>query len=276
MMPDLVFAIDGKEARLSDPVSLRDISGRQPGSYTSWIVQHPQLLGPRVRIVAADLRRESDAAEVRIDVLGLGDDGRLVVGAVLVDEEPDQVLPRALIQAAYASRLQPDTLAEMHARQLRRQGQHVTEDVALHHLVSHIGQALDPELLAKPRMVLFTEQLSSALGTTTVWLDEMGLDIVLQRLHAHQMGDQQLLLVSRVFPPEPVTEFETARPRHLRPVTRLNLAPEEPRQIDIDVDARREAGTEFDRPARPAPAEVESADPEVVYTNGFGHQHRGS
>lgn len=272
MTSDLVFAIDGIEARVSDPVSLSDAGPGVAGSYTEWIVQHPQLLGSRVRVVASDLRWESQTADARIDVLGIDGDGRLVVGVVVVDDEPEQVLLRALTQAAYASRLEPQTLAEMHARQLRRQGQHIAEDVALHRLVVHTGQALDPAKLAQTRMVLFTEHVSSALGTTVVWLDEMGLDIALQRLQAYQMGDQSLLIVSRAFPPEPMTEFEHSRPRHLRPVTRLNPDTAVGRE-PADVPPRRDPSVEFDLdlPPRAGARDVDPSDPDVVFTNGFGH-----
>lgn len=270
MTSDLVFAIDGLDAHLSDPVSLRDAGPGVAGSYTEWIVQHPQLLGPRVRVVASDLRWESQTGSARIDVLGLDGDGRLMVGVVVVDDEPDQVLLRALTQAAYASRLDPQTLSEMHTRQLRRQGQHIADDVALHRLVVHTGQALDPAKLAQTRMVLFTEHVTTALGATVVWLDEMGLDITLQRLQAYQMGDQSLLIVSRAFPAEPVTEFQTARPRHLRPVTRLNP--------NIRVGGRTGSGDhepdegEFDLPPDAAPREHDPANPDVVFTNGFSRR----
>ena len=270
MTSDLVFAIDGIEARVSDPVSLAEAGPSGASSYTDWIVQHPQLLGARVRIIASDLRWESQTADARIDVLGLDGDGRLVVGVVVVDDDPEQVLLRALTQAAYASRLEPQTLAEMHARQLRRQGQHIAEDVALHRLVVHTGHALDPAKLAQTRMVLFTEQVTPTLGTTAVWLDEMGLDIALQRLRAYQMGDQSLLIVTRAFPPEPMTEFEQTRTRHLRPVTRLN--PEVGITRDTSEPPRPDAGPGFDLPPRRGSArDIDPSDPDVVFTNGFGH-----
>jgi hypothetical protein len=269
MTSDLVFAIDGIEARLSDPVRLHDAGPGVTGSYTEWIVQHPQLLGARVRVVASDLRWEGHTAGARIDVLGLDSDGRLVVGVVVVDDDPDQVLLRALTQAAYASRLDPQTLAEMHARHLRRQGQHVADDVALHRMVVHTGHALDPDKLAQARMVLFTEHVSPSLGTTIVWLDEMGLDIALQRLQAYQVGDQALLIVSRAFPPEPVTEFGTARPRHLRPVTPLNPHVAVGRPEQGARTWRQSPDAEFEPPPDAAPRDVDLTDGDVVFTNGF-------
>ena len=269
MTSDLVFAIDGIEAHLSDPVRLHDVGPGVTGSYTEWIAQHPQLLGARVRVVASDLRWEGQTPAARIDVLGLDSDGRLVVGVVVVDDDPDQALLHALTQAAYASRLDPRTLAEMHARHLRRQGQHIADDVALHRMVVHTGHALDPGKLAQTRMVLFTEHVSPALGTTIVWLDQMGLDMAVQRLQAYQVGDQSLLIVSRAFPAEPVAEFGTARPRHLRPVTRLNPNVAIGRQEEDARTPHPSADVEFERRPDVTPHDVDLSDADVVFTNGF-------
>lgn len=270
MVHDLVFAIDGIDARLSEPVSLRDAGPPTSGSYTDWITQHPQLLGSKVRIVATDLRWQGEASadEVAIDVLGLGTDGRLVVGVVLVDDQPQQILVRALTQAAYASRLEPATLAEMHGRHLRARGQHTADDTALHRLESHAGGSLHPGLLARPRMVRFTEHLTPALGTTVVWLDEMGLDIALQRLRAYEVAGQAMLIVSRAFPPEPVTEFEVVRPRRLQVVDRVDDSGET--VLDRGAAAPHDEGAYGPLPH----GSVDPAETDVVYTNGFGHGRR--
>lgn len=267
MVHDLVFSLDGIDARLSEPVSLRDAGPPTSGSYTDWITQHPQLLGSKVRVVATDLRWQGEASgdEVAIDVLGLGPDGRPVVGVVAVDDEPGQLLTRALTQAAYASRLEPGTLAEMHGRHLRARGQHIADDTALHRLASHAGGDLRAPALARPRMVLFTEHLSPALGTTVVWLDEMGLDIALQRLRAYEVGGQSLLIVSRAFPPEPVTEFEVVRPRRLQVVDRVDD------EIVLDRGQADDAGRV---PAPRAATERAAEGTGIVHTNGFGHGHQ--
>jgi hypothetical protein len=265
MVHDLVFAIDGIDARLSKPVSLRDVGPLTADSYTEWITQHPQLLGSKVRIVATDLRWQSHRGgdEIAIDVLAIGADGRLIVGVVVVDGDPPQVLLRALTQAAYASRIAPRTLADMHARYLRAHGQPSDEETALQRLTAHTGATLQRDALARPRMVIFADQLSPALGTTVVWLDEMGLDITLQRLRAHETGGQALLIVSRVFPSEPATAFEVVRPRRLQAVTRPDDA--DPSLVvggPDDVDTA---------PQDPATDPHPAADPDIVFTNGFGH-----
>jgi hypothetical protein len=194
-----------------------------------------------------------------------------VVGVVVVDDDPDQVLLRALTQAAYASRLDPQTLAEMHARHLRRQGEHIAEDVALHRMVVHTGHVLDAARLGRTRMVLFTEHVSPALGTTVVWLDEMGLDIALQRLQAYQVGDQALLIVSRAFPPEPVTQFQAARPRHLRPVTGVTQSIAAGRPVPGDRSLRAPPDVDVELPPSTTSPDVDRSGSDVVFTNSFGH-----
>lgn len=275
MNQDLVFAIDGIDARLAPPVSLRDVGPPTADSYSEWITQHPELLGPAVRIVATDLRWQSGrgSEEVGIDVLGLGPDGRLVVGVVVVDGEPSQVLMRALTQAAYASRIAPRTLVDMHARYLRTTGRPSDEDTALDDLAADLDEPLQPDVLARPRIVVFAEQLSSSLGTTSVWLDEMGLDITLQRLRAYDAGGQVLVIVSQVFPQESATEMEVVRPRRLQAV-----APPEDHGTAHGPD--REAGDGFDDAGEGLLAtdsdvgnpNGETAD--VAMTNGFGHGHQ--
>lgn len=264
MVHDLVFAIDGIDARLSRPVSLAEVGPPTSDSYTEWITQHPQLLGSKVRIVATDLRWQSDRGddEIAIDVLAIGADGRLVVGVVVVEGEPPQVLLRALTQAAYASRLTPLTLADMHARYLRAKGQAGDEDTALQRLTAHTGAGLRGDALARPRMVIFAERLSPALGTTVVWLDEMGLDITLQRLRAHESGGQALLIVSRVFPSEPATEFEVVRPRRLQALARPD---------DTDPQLIVDPPGDAPAPQDPVPPSQQPADSDIVFTNGFGH-----
>lgn len=265
MNPDVVFAIDGSDARPSEPVTLRD-AGLHEGAHTEWIVAYPELLGQRVRIVATDLRwdDEQSSTDPGIDVLGLDGNGRLVIGIVLVDGAPEQALLRAITQAANASRLDGDALAGLHAAHLRQLGQHVADDVALHRLVVHTGRTLDPGRLGRPRMVLFTEAMSSALGTTTAWLDEMGIDIALQWMQAYRVGDQQFVIVSRVFPPERLAGVDVVRPRHLRAVPRYADAASGPDVISVDDVA-------YELPSRRASRDLEPGDSDVVYTNGFGH-----
>ncbi len=303
---DLVFAISGADAQLSEPVSLREAGPPTSDSYTEWITQHPQLLGANVRVVAADVRWNDGSAveDVVLDVLGLDDDGRLVVGVVLVGDEPQQVLVRALTQAAYASRLDPEALAEMHASHLRARGEHHSEDAALRRLASHAGGHLGEDMLARPRMVLFCEHVSAALGTTITWLDEMDLDIVLQRLRAYELDRQTLLIVSRLFPSEPVTDFEVVPARRLQAVSAPfgggndavdhagglydgidydsvdydDMGADEGDDDAMDQDATDHDGDHHDAMGDhdlSIPGErgyrAAATDADVVFTNGFGH-----
>ena len=56
----------------------------------------------------------------RLDLLGLDEDGRLVLAELKRDGAPDTVEMQAIKYAAYASRFKVETLAACHADYLRR------------------------------------------------------------------------------------------------------------------------------------------------------------
>jgi hypothetical protein len=80
----------------------------------------------------------------RLDVLGLGADGRLIVAELIRDRAPDTVEMQAIKYAAMASRFTEDTLVEQHARFLSRDGEVVDQDTVRQRLIEHAGD-LDPE-----------------------------------------------------------------------------------------------------------------------------------
>jgi len=84
------------------------------------------MLGEDVRIVTFKFDRwgttRGENPRDRLDVLGLGADGRLVVAELKRDVAPDAIYSQALKYAAMASRFDERTLGEYHARYLTRQG----------------------------------------------------------------------------------------------------------------------------------------------------------
>jgi hypothetical protein len=101
-------------------------------------------------------------------VLGLGDDGRLVVAELKRDQAPDTVEMQAIKYAAMASRFIPDTLANYYAQFLNQRGEVVSDDDALTRLEEHAG-VLDPDSLGRPRIVLVAGSGFRCAGLRTVW-----------------------------------------------------------------------------------------------------------
>jgi alkylated DNA nucleotide flippase Atl1 len=171
----------------------------------------PEILGEDVLVVTFEFDRwrasGGDRERDRLDVLGIGSDGRLVVAELKRDKAPDTVEMQAIKYAAMASRFTEDTLAEQDARFLSRDGDAVTEETARQRLLEHAGD-LDPELLRRPRIVLVAGDFPPVVKTAVVWLTEMGLDVTLQRVHAYRLpGGQTVVLVSQEFPVADVEDF---------------------------------------------------------------------
>jgi hypothetical protein len=120
---------------------------------------------------------------------------------------------RTYRQNAGALRFTEDTLVEQHARFLARDGSVVDQDAARQRLVDHAGD-LDPELLRRPRIVLVAGSFPPVVTATVVWLQEMGVDLTLQRVQAYRVFDEKTVVtVSQLFPVPDVEEFTVSPQR---------------------------------------------------------------
>ena len=215
MPSDRLFTVTGSKATPASSVSLAEAGLRERHDLQEWILDHPGILGDEILVVTFEFDRwwSSGAAPAdRLDVLGLGSDGRLVIAELKRDRAPDTVEMQAIKYAAMASRFTPETLSAHHARFLsQRGGSTVSEDEALQRLVAHAGD-LDVENLRRPRIVIVAGEYPPVVTATTVWLTEMGLDISLVQVRAYRTAQETLIYVSQLFPVKDVEDF-TVSPR---------------------------------------------------------------
>jgi Domain of unknown function (DUF4268) len=214
MPGDLLFTVIGNTATRASSVSLVEAGLRERRDLQEWILTHPGILGEDIMVVTFEFDRwwaSGSAPADRLDVLGLGSDGRLVVAELKRDKAPDTVEMQAVKYAAMASRFTPEALSSHHARFLSQRGEAVSEDEALQRLVTHAGD-LDIENLRRPRIVIVAGEFPPVVTATTVWLTEMGLDITLVQVKAYRTAHETLIHVSQLFPVPDVEEF-TVSPR---------------------------------------------------------------
>src|SRR5439155_113936 len=151
------FTVVGSAATLATPISLSDAGLRERADLQEWVLAHPSILGPDVLIVTLEFDRwmasGGDRERDRLDILGIGVDGRLVVAELKRDRAPDTVEMQAIKYAAMASRFTEDTLVEQYARFCSRGGDLIDEESARQGLTQHAGE-LDPDELRRPRIVL--------------------------------------------------------------------------------------------------------------------------
>ena len=110
-MPDeLVFTVQPGVAQRAQPISLAEAGLRERADLQEWIRENPEILGEGARIVTFEFgawRARDGNATDRLDLLGLDDEGRLVVAELKRGPAPDTVEMQAIKYAAFASRFTP-------------------------------------------------------------------------------------------------------------------------------------------------------------------------
>ena len=230
---EVVFTVEGARATPAQRIGLGEAGLTERGHLQEWVIAHPKILGPDVMVVTFEFDQWSSAGTAprdRLDVLGLGRDGRLVVAELKRGRAPDPVDMQAIKYAAMASRFSEDTLSEQHARSwnARHPDELISETQAGEKLRTHSDVGLTQELLAQPRIVLLAEDFPATVTATAVWLNEMGLDLTLMRYVAYRtQEDATILTVSQLYPVAEIGAFEVA-PRSRAGRVRSEEAPQVP------------------------------------------------
>ena len=216
MAGELVFTVQPGVARPAQQISLAEAGLRERSDLQEWVRENPEILGDGVYIVTFEFgawRARDGRAADRLDLLGLDDDGRLVVAELKRGPAPDTVEMQAIKYAAFASRFTPQTLAEAHAAYLSRvSGEAVSAEDALARLEEHAGGELDADLLLEPRIALMAASFPPQVTASVVWLTEMGLKVSLIEFNAYRTEHDLVLTVSQTWPVADVEDF-TVSPR---------------------------------------------------------------
>ena len=211
MADELVFAVGKGGAQRAQPISLAEAGLRERSDLQEWVRMNPEILGPDIRIVTFEFsgwQSRVGTASDRLDLLGIGADGRLVVAELKRGLAPDTTEMQAIKYAAFASRFTPEQLAESHANYLTKVEETVVAaDDAQALLEEHIGGALEQDLLRRPRIILLATAFGPQVTASTVWLTEMGVDIELIEFSAHRTERDLILTVTSVWPVSDVEEF---------------------------------------------------------------------
>lgn len=262
----MVFSVQGASATKATPIGLAAAGLKERQHLQEWVIEHPEVLGPDVKIVAFEFgswAAHTGAVERdRLDVLALDGDGRLMVVELKRDKAPDTVDMQALKYAALVSRFTRGDLDQVHARYLTKKRGEVVNAAAA-------GAELDEwatiteDTLRLPRLVLMASEFPKTVTATVVFLhQQLGLDVQLLAFQAYQTASEVLITVSRHYPPPDIEEFvlspEVNAERQLRTEkqTRQREASTVSRLLAAEVLVAGET-LEFRAPSDELQAEVE-------------------
>lgn len=216
---ELLFTVIGSKALTAEPIDLADAGLKERADLEEWVIAHPEILGPGIKVVTFEFDRWWSSSGLlphdRLDVLGLADDGRLVVAELKRGKAPDTTEMQAIKYAAMVSRFTIESLAEQHAKFRTNRGSKTSTEEALSDLRAHAPD-LSLGTIRQPRVVLLAREYSVVVTASAVWLSEIGLDITLLQFKAYQATapdengashTQVLISVSQLYPVRDVEEF---------------------------------------------------------------------
>jgi hypothetical protein len=220
MVNELVFTVEGSTAHTAKPISLAEAGLRERQHLQEWVLAHPEMLGTGVMIITSEFDRwesRSGAERDRLDVLGLGADGRLVVAELKRDAAPDTVEMQAIKYAAMASRFDLDVLVAAHVEFVSQNGgEALTSEQAKDAIHAHTQNTITEETLRSPKIVLVAGSFPPPVAASAVWLSEMGLDITLTQVQAYQLPTGFVITVSQLYPLPEIEDFLVAPTRAAR------------------------------------------------------------
>lgn len=167
----------------------------------------PEVIEPGLFVVAEEFSNWTSSWR-SIDLLGIGEDRRLVVVELKRGNTGETMELQAIRYAAMAANMTLDQIVEAHAQYLRRRD--IDEDAAERvraHLVDEGGVEEPQVATERPRILLVSEDFSRELTTSVLWLNEIGLDIRCVRLRIYRNGEERLIDVDQVIPLPEAQEY---------------------------------------------------------------------
>lgn len=228
MTGELVYSVQGTSAQPMRVSTLAAAGLRERDHLQEWVLANPEILGDDVLVVTSEFDQwfsKEGRDPDRLDVLGLGQDGRLVVTELKRDMTPDLVTMQAINYASRASRFTPDMLADAFLSFHRGRPHAVgTSDDALSRLQVH-APMLSADTLRNPRIVIVAGDFTPKVTSAAVWLSERGIDISLTRVQAYSMEEGHVITVSRVWPVPQAEDFVVS-PSRVATATATPSSPE--------------------------------------------------
>jgi hypothetical protein len=163
------------------------------------IRDQPDVLEEGLFIVSEEFSNWEDSS-LRIDLLGISVDARLVVIELKRDERGGVMELQAVRYAAMVSNMTLGQIVDAHQVYLQKRGS--AED-AKTRIYEHLGatEHAEPEIYSeRPRILLVSGDFSKELTTSVLWLNQSGLDIRCMKLQLYRTGDGLLVETNQVIP----------------------------------------------------------------------------
>ena len=213
MLDEFVFTVALATATQAERITLEEAGIQERKHLQEWVLANPDMLGSGTLVVTSEFGSWASADgtkdQDRLDVLGLLQDGRLVIAELKRGKAPHTVEMQAINYAARAASFSVDQLAAVYRKFRASRGETLSHDEARERLEQHATELSDDTVTDVPRIVLLATQFDLNVTTTAVFLSrKLGLDLHLVRVQAYRTASGEVLVTtSRIYPPPEIDEL---------------------------------------------------------------------
>ena len=254
-----------------------------------WIRQYPNILGEELLVVSMEFDRFKNSGD-RLDVLAIDNKGNLVV----IELKRDGFAAYADLQVLrYAAMVSSMTIEMLLPHYVKYQKDVLkvddpNSDAAREQIREFVTENESfVELSNKPRIILCSENFSTEITTTVLWLNQTGLDITCVRIKPHSVGSQIVIVPDKIIPLQEAKDYlieiqqkeevkQQAANFFKRPTTMRLLVGNKKLQVDDEIYLEAEIPSSLTlKPNRNDPVCIAYVTGELGKANSLRWKHDG-
>lgn len=175
-----------------------------------WIRKAPEILGEDLLTLSIEFDKFTNSSD-RLDILALDKKGNLVV----IELKRDEFAGYADLQAIrYASMISSMTLEKLLPYYIAYQRKNYPEQeidyaIARETIKEFVDNQEFTDFSTRPRIILCSENFSSELTTSVLWLNQFGLDISCVRIRPHRIDGKIIVVPTVIIPIPEAKQYQT-------------------------------------------------------------------
>ncbi|BAY29322.1 hypothetical protein NIES2107_11630 [Nostoc carneum NIES-2107] len=167
----------------------------------------PEVIDPGLFIIAEEFSNWEDSKR-RIDLLGLDEEGNLVVIEIKRIEDGGHLELQSIRYAAMVSAMNFEAVVHAHQQFLSKSGKDFTNAELEIKRFLDIEEFEEGFISNTPRIILIAPSFSQEITTTVLWLNERGIDIRCIKVNIYNINGSQFLNLEQIIPLPSVADYQ--------------------------------------------------------------------
>lgn len=210
-----VFVVTSAGLERGMSVKMQAATFRERQDLQEWLIENPDIIEPGFTVLTSEFADwetpQGEKQRDRLDILGIDEEGRIVVVELKRGACPDATDMQAVKYAALASQFTVQTLLEAHRVFLRSRGHEISfDDLHARFQGRYKGYDNIEAKVGIPRIVIVAEEFPPIVTSSVAFLFGVGLSIKLIQFAVtrfDRMPDAYTMTFETLFPPPGMESF---------------------------------------------------------------------